>query len=127
MREYVLRRLLQMIPTILMITLVVFAMMQTIPGDPIITLLGDAYNEEDAMKLRHAYGLDKPLVVQYLIWLGRLVRGLGHVDSHQPLCPRGRAQAPRSRVELHCPRHGGGAAHCHSRRHYGITASKHLG
>ena len=75
MREYVLRRLLQMIPTILMITLVVFAMMQTIPGDPIITLLGDAYNEEDAMKLRQAYGLDKPLVVQYLIWLGRLVRG----------------------------------------------------
>ena len=33
------------------------------------------YNEEDAMKLRQAYGLDKPLVVQYLIWRGRLVRG----------------------------------------------------
>ena len=77
MREYVLRRLLQMIPTILMITLVVFAMMQTIPGDPIITLLGDAYNEEDAMKLRQAYGLDKPLVVQYLIWRGRLYAGIG--------------------------------------------------
>jgi peptide/nickel transport system permease protein len=75
MREYMLKRLLQMIPTILMITLVVFAMMQTIPGDPIISLLGDAYNEEDAMQLRHAYGLDKPLVVQYVIWLGRLVRG----------------------------------------------------
>jgi peptide/nickel transport system permease protein len=75
MREYIFKRLLQMIPTILMITLVVFAMMQMIPGDPIISLLGDAYNEEDAMKLRHDYGLDKPLAVQYLLWLGRLVRG----------------------------------------------------
>jgi peptide/nickel transport system permease protein len=75
MREYVLKRMLQMIPTILMITLVVFAMMQTIPGDPIITLLGDAYNEADARQLRQAYGLDKPLVVQYVLWLGRLVRG----------------------------------------------------
>lgn len=75
MRDYVLKRLLQMIPTILMITLVVFAMMQTIPGDPIIPLLGDAYNEADAMQLRHDYGLDKPLAVQYVLWLGRLVRG----------------------------------------------------
>jgi len=75
MRDYILKRLLQIIPTILMITLVVFAMMHTIPGDPIIALLGDAYSEEDAMQLRQAYGLDKLLVVQYVIWLGKLVRG----------------------------------------------------
>jgi peptide/nickel transport system permease protein len=75
MRDYILKRLLQIIPTILMITLVVFAMMHIIPGDPIIALLGDAYSEEDAMQLRQAYGLDKPLVVQYVIWLGKLVRG----------------------------------------------------
>jgi peptide/nickel transport system permease protein len=75
MRDYILKRLLQIIPTILMITLVVFAMMHTIPGDPIIALLGDAYSEEDAMQLRQAYGLDKPLVVQYVIWLGKLARG----------------------------------------------------
>ena len=96
MREYILRRLLQMIPTILMITLVVFAMMQTIPGDPIITLLGDAYTEEDAMKLRRAYGLDHPggsISSGWASWCRRL----GHVDSHQPLCPQGRAGASRSR------------------------------
>jgi peptide/nickel transport system permease protein len=74
MRDYILKRLLH-IPTILMITLVVFAMMHTIPGDPIIALLGDAYSEEDAMQLRQAYGLDKPLVVQYVIWLGKLAHG----------------------------------------------------
>jgi peptide/nickel transport system permease protein len=75
MRDYVIKRLLQMIPTILMITLVVFVMMQAIPGDPIITLLGDAYEEDTASQLRQAYGLDKPLVVQYVLWLGKLVRG----------------------------------------------------
>jgi len=75
MRDYILKRLLQIIPTILMITLVAFTMMHTIPGDPIIALLGDAYSEEDAMQLRQAYGLDKPLAVQYVIWLGKLVRG----------------------------------------------------
>jgi peptide/nickel transport system permease protein len=75
MRIYVLKRLLQIIPTVLMITLVVFLMMRSIPGDPVVALLGDAYTEEDAVKVREAYGLDKPLLVQYLIWLGRLVQG----------------------------------------------------
>lgn len=75
MREYIIKRILQIIPTILMITLVVFAMMQAIPGDPIISLLGDAYDEVDAAKLREAYGLDKPIYIQYVIWLGKLVQG----------------------------------------------------
>jgi peptide/nickel transport system permease protein len=75
MREFILKRILQVIPTVLMITLVVFAMMQAIPGDPIVALLGDAYDEEDAIRLRREYGLDKPIVEQYAIWLGKLLRG----------------------------------------------------
>ena len=75
MRTYILRRLLQIVPTVLMITLVVFLMMQSIPGDPVVALLGDAYTEEDAARARELYGLDKPVLVQYLIWLGKLVRG----------------------------------------------------
>src|SRR5437667_1989862 len=75
MRVYILRRLLQIVPTILMITLVVFVMMRSIPGDPVVALLGDAYNEEDAVKVRQEYGLDKPVLAQYVIWLGKLVRG----------------------------------------------------
>ena len=58
-----------------MITLVVFVMMRSIPGDPVVALLGDAYTEEDAIKAREAYGLDKPILVQYVIWLGKLVQG----------------------------------------------------
>jgi peptide/nickel transport system permease protein len=64
-----------MVPTILMITLVVFIMMRSIPGDPVVAMLGDAYTQEDAERVRHDYGLDKPVVVQYLIWLGKLVQG----------------------------------------------------
>jgi peptide/nickel transport system permease protein len=75
MREYIIKRLLQVIPTILMITLVVFAMMQAIPGDPLMALLGDAYDEEDAEILRQEYGLNKPIVSQYFIWLVKLVQG----------------------------------------------------
>jgi peptide/nickel transport system permease protein len=75
MRVYILKRLVQIVPTILMITFVVFMMMQSIPGDPVVALLGDAYTEEDAIRARETYGLDKPVVVQYLIWLGKLVQG----------------------------------------------------
>ena len=74
MRTYILKRLVQIVPTVLMITFVVFVMMRSVPGDPVVSVLGDAYTEEDAIKAREAYGLDKPIVVQYLIWLGKLVR-----------------------------------------------------
>jgi peptide/nickel transport system permease protein len=75
MRVYILRRLLQIVPTLLMITFVVFVMMQSIPGDPVVAMLGEAYTEEDATKVRQQYGLDQPVVVQYFIWLGRLAQG----------------------------------------------------
>jgi len=75
MRVYILRRLLQVVPTILMITFVVFVMMQSVPGDPVVALLGDAYTEEDAVKMRQLYGLDQPVLVQYFIWLGKVLTG----------------------------------------------------
>jgi peptide/nickel transport system permease protein len=75
MRTYILKRLIEIVPTVFMITLVVFVMMQSVPGDPVVALLGDAYTEEDAVKVREAYGLDRPMLVQYFIWLGKLVQG----------------------------------------------------
>ena len=75
MRTYILKRLVEIVPTILMITLVVFVMMRSIPGDPVVAMLGDAYTEEDAVKAREVYGLDEPIAVQYIIWLGKLVQG----------------------------------------------------
>jgi peptide/nickel transport system permease protein len=75
MREYLLRRLLLLIPTILGVTLVVFLMMRFIPGDPVTNMMGENYSEEDARQLRHELGLDQPLVVQYGKWLLLLLRG----------------------------------------------------
>ena len=75
MRVYVLKRLIEIVPTVLAITFVVFVMMRSVPGDPVVVLLGDGYTEEDATKVREEYGLDKPLVVQYGIWLAKLVQG----------------------------------------------------
>jgi len=75
MLVYILRRLVQIVPTVLGITFVVFLMMRSIPGDPVVALLGDAYTEEDAVKAREAYGLNQPVLLQYLIWLGKLLQG----------------------------------------------------
>jgi peptide/nickel transport system permease protein len=49
--------------------------MRSVPGDPVVALLGDAYTEEDAVKIREEYGLNRPILFQYFIWLGKLVRG----------------------------------------------------
>lgn len=75
MREYLLRRLLLLIPTVLGVTLVVFVMMRFIPGDPVTNMMGEMYSEEDARQLRRELGLDQPLVVQYVKWLLLLLRG----------------------------------------------------
>ena len=67
----------------LAITFLVFSMMRCIPGDPIHLLLGDMYDERQADELRHEYGLDRPLLVQYVRWLARLAQGdWGRSDPH---------------------------------------------
>jgi len=75
MKEYIIKKLLLLIPTVLAITFLVFSMMQFIPGDPIFLLLGDMYDQRQADELRREHGLDKPLIVQYAWWLARLVQG----------------------------------------------------
>jgi peptide/nickel transport system permease protein len=75
MQEYLMRRLLLMIPTLLGVTLVVFLMMRLIPGDPVTNMMGENYSEKDAQALRHELGLDQPVVVQYGKWLLMLLRG----------------------------------------------------
>lgn len=87
MREYVLRRLLLLLPTLIGVTLVVFLMMRFIPGDPVTNMMGEMFSQEDADRLRKELGLDKPLLVQYGKWLGLLLRGdWGHsLFTHQPV------------------------------------------
>ncbi|MGH8067140.1 MAG: ABC transporter permease [Candidatus Entotheonellia bacterium] len=75
MKDYIIKKLLLLVPTVLAITFLVFSMMQLIPGDPIHLLLGDMYDQRAADELRHEYGLDQPLIVQYVRWLARLAQG----------------------------------------------------
>lgn len=75
MRTYAIRRLLLLIPTLLGITLIVFLAMQAIPGDPVEVYLGSFYDEATARSIRAEYGLDQPILVQYVQWVSRLVQG----------------------------------------------------
>jgi len=81
MLQYILRRTLLVIPTLLVISLVTFIVIQLPPGDfmssYISNLLAQGENvDEDVLDaLRHRYGLDQPMYMQYLRWLGRFMQG----------------------------------------------------
>jgi len=73
MTAYIARRLLLVVPTLLLIVTVVFFVMRSLPGDPVIALLGDDASEEAIRSLRARWGLDKPLGTQYIEYLWGLV------------------------------------------------------
>ena len=78
MTRYLIGRIAQVIPTALLVTVVVFLMLHIAPGDPVSVILSAkavAYTEEDVIELRQQLGLDKPLIVQYVSWLGNALRG----------------------------------------------------
>jgi len=74
--EYIVRRLLFMIPLLLGITLITFMVIQLSPGGPadMLTGLSPKVGAEAKARLRHLYGLDKPIHIQYWLWLKRVVR-----------------------------------------------------
>jgi peptide/nickel transport system permease protein len=75
MRNYILRRLLLMVPVLFGITVSVFLVIWLIPGEPAKAILGTFATPENVAKLNHDLGLDRPLPVQYLIWLGNVLSG----------------------------------------------------
>jgi peptide/nickel transport system permease protein len=75
--KYVLRRLLMLIPTLFGMSVLIFAMLRLLPGD-IVSIIAGADAQTDSAsraKLRHAMGLDDPIPVQYVKWLGHLLQG----------------------------------------------------
>ena len=72
---YAARRVALTVPILFGVTLICFALVQIAPGDPIQNLLSPTASAADAARLRAAYGLDRPLPVQYVIWLGRVLAG----------------------------------------------------
>jgi len=78
MTAYIVRRLLLALLVIVLVSIAVFVVMHILPGDPLIIFMGDApmdLTEETLAALRHEFGLDKPLILQYTSWLGGILRG----------------------------------------------------
>ncbi|MEY8837928.1 ABC transporter permease [Cribrihabitans sp. XS_ASV171] len=75
MLGYVIRRLLLLIPVFLAVSVVIFSIIHLIPGDPIDNLLKIGSGPEQREIMTARYGLDKPLVVQYWIWLSGVLQG----------------------------------------------------
>ena len=75
MGSYLINRLLQFVPTLFVVSLVVFLMVRAIPGDAALVLLGPTAKPEQVEILRQKMGLDEPIWRQYLIWIGGVFRG----------------------------------------------------
>jgi peptide/nickel transport system permease protein len=89
--QYIIRRLVSVLPTVLGVTFVIFMFLRLIPGDPAVAMLGEHAAEENVERIREQLGLNRPLFLdrealvegdvkgffdsQYLLFLGRLLRG----------------------------------------------------
>jgi ABC-type dipeptide/oligopeptide/nickel transport system permease component len=86
--RFIARRLLGMIPLLFGVSLVIFVILRLIPGDPVVIMIGaENASPEEVARLRHVLGLDQALPVQYVKFLGRVVRGdLGmSISSDEPV------------------------------------------
>ncbi|MCR4392880.1 MAG: ABC transporter permease, partial [Dehalococcoidales bacterium] len=80
MTAYIIRRLFMAVIIIILVTLIVFFSIRLLPGDPLIIFLGknaglEQMSDETLERLRHEYGLDKPVMVQYFSWISGVFRG----------------------------------------------------
>src|SRR5438094_1396111 len=88
MNRYILRRLLQALPLLLGLSVASFAILKAVPGGPLAAYEASPdITDEDIRRLEHAFGLDQPVPIQYLSWLGRFVVGDWGYSfvSHQPV------------------------------------------
>ena len=75
MSAYILRRLLALIPVLLLVSVTVFTIVRVSQGDPSLLLVGEEGNRELASRIREELGFNRPIPLQYLDWLGHVARG----------------------------------------------------
>ncbi|MBW2122144.1 MAG: ABC transporter permease [Deltaproteobacteria bacterium] len=75
MTTYLIKRLIVLVLTLFLVSIVIFVVMRIIPGDPAQIILGLQASQEAVAALREQLGLNRPLAVQYLSWVGELLRG----------------------------------------------------
>ena len=87
MLAFLVRRLLIAIPTVILISMLVFGLQKLLPGDPVLAMAGEERDPETLAYLREKYRLNDPIPVQYLTWIGNAVRGdLGvSLRTNQPV------------------------------------------
>lgn len=87
MLSYIAKRALTAIPTLIIVTLMVFTIQRMLPGDPALVLAGEDRSPEVIAHIRDTYRLNDPIPVQYLAWLGQVFRGnLGQsIRTRQPV------------------------------------------
>ena len=73
--KYITKRLLYMATTLLGVSIITFVILRVIPGNPIVMMLPPQATQQDILELKAQYGLDKPIPVQYVIWLKSVARG----------------------------------------------------
>ncbi len=101
MWSYVFRRIAQMIPVLIIITFMVYALMLAIPGDPALALVGpgESLDAEQLEAVRREHNLDRPVLIQYGLWMSKALQGdLGRsTQSYRPVTEE---LAVRARVTL---------------------------
>lgn len=87
MGRYLLQRLVGMVLTLILISILSYALVRLLPGDPVINMLGEGGDPAVIARVRADLGLDKPAPLYYFVWLGRVVRGdFGRsIQSNQPV------------------------------------------
>lgn len=89
-------RLLQLIPILILASIGIFLMIHLVPGDPVLAVTGQEASAEQMERVRHEYGFDRPLPVQYLDWVGNVLSGnLGNsIVSQKPVAELISARMP---------------------------------
>ena len=87
MGQYILRRLLLIVPVAFLVTIIVFALLRLSPGDPVLVYAGEERDPESLAQIRRSLGLDQPPPIQYVAWLTHALQGdLGRsIRTHQPV------------------------------------------
>jgi peptide/nickel transport system permease protein len=75
MRVFIFRRLIETAVSVLIVSIMTFSLVQLIPGDPVLSLVGTETHEEEIQRLRKEMGFDKPLVLQYVHWVSKVAQG----------------------------------------------------
>ena len=87
MLGHIVRKLIAVIPVLILVSIILFTIISLLPGDAAMGVIGESVNQEDLSRIRTELGLDKPIYERYADWLGKVLHGdLGRaIKSQQPV------------------------------------------